>query len=333
MENNDFSFDVLKNSNYKFKNLFGEDFLKGKKFICNNKLDDNGIPVNKKKVMTSFSFSGDLKDIFSLNDKLFGDKYKQAISGNGQEENKIYTLHSSSLLALLFFYNVGKENSIFIDGTEYEKSYFEVKNSVFNTPSNIDVVLVSKDKTKILYLESKFTEYLCNGKAYEISEQYNGVYDKLDYTKLSINKTKAFKSKRKNNKGRNVFNLESKNKPQDQYCTGIKQLISHYIGINNGLYETQAKREGLSSAIKEASCLVLGEIIYSFDGEKEKNYKTLYSELAEQLNEKKDYILQKSNYRDKICVLGSILTYQDLLEENKEFKLADTIKSFYKFHG
>lgn len=72
MENNDFSFDVLKNSNYKFKNLFGEDFLKGKKFICNNKLDDNGIPVNKKKVMTSFSFSGDLKDIFSLNDKLFG---------------------------------------------------------------------------------------------------------------------------------------------------------------------------------------------------------------------------------------------------------------------
>lgn len=334
MENKVFSFNFkkLKESNYKFKDIFGDDFLKEQEFICNNKLDEEGKPVNKKEEMNSFSFAGDLDEIFGLEkNDLYREKYNQAISGDGQEEKKIYTLHSSSLLALLFFYNVTKDNSIFIDGTEYGQSYFEVKNNVFNTPSNIDIVLVSKDNTKILYLESKFTEYLFNGKAYEISKQYEDFYKNLDYNELRIKRTNTFNSKRKNSKGKIVFNLESKNTPQDQYCVGIKQLISHYIGINNGLNETQSERGELSEAIERASSLVLGEIIYSFDCEKEDNYKTLYSEVAKQLNEKKDELLDQTCNRCKISVLPHLLTYQDLLKDNEEFKLAETIKSFYKF--
>ena len=85
------------------------------------------------------------------------------------------------------------------------------------------------------------------------------------------------------------------------------------------------------NAIREASCLVLGEIIYSFGCKKEDNYRTLYSNVANQLNEKKNKILEQTDNRGKIKVLDEILTYQGLLKENTKFKLAETIKSFYKF--
>lgn len=328
-----FNFEDLMNSNYKFKDIFEKDFLKKKEFNCNNKLDGEGKPVNKKGEINSFSFAGDLSVIFELEENdFYREKYNQAISGHGQEERRIKTLHSSSLLAFLFFYNVSCDNPIIIKDVKYVKSFFEVKNKVFTTPSNVDVVLVSEDGKTILYLESKFTEYLNEGKAYEINGEYERFYNEIDFSKLSIKPTEIFKSKRRNCEENCVFNLESKGKPQNQYCVGIKQLISHYIGINNGLNEAQVNREELSNAIKEASCLVLGEIIYSFGCKKEDNYRTLYSNVANQLNEKKNKILEQTDNRGKIKVLDEILTYQGLLKENTKFKLAETIKSFYKFH-
>ena len=43
-----FNFEDLMNSNYKFKDIFEKDFLRKKEFNCNNKLDGEGKPVNKK---------------------------------------------------------------------------------------------------------------------------------------------------------------------------------------------------------------------------------------------------------------------------------------------
>ncbi len=58
---------------------------------------------------------------------MFCSKFVQAISGDGQEANKIMTLHSSSLASLLVFYSVSKNNPIYVmvDGKECHL-YYEV---------------------------------------------------------------------------------------------------------------------------------------------------------------------------------------------------------------
>ena len=97
---------------------------------------------------------------------VFIKKFEMSCSGTGGELKKITTLHSSSLCALLFFFNVdtmplkmrGLENC------EFTQSFFEFKNKVIRYPSNIDVVLLGKNKITnkkvILFLESKFSEYI-----------------------------------------------------------------------------------------------------------------------------------------------------------------------------
>lgn len=98
-----------------------------------------------------------LADLFTIADKdLFRQKFKQSISGNGQELKRIATVHSSSLCALLFFYNVSTENpyTMEIEGGKYIFTYsrFEYQNRVIEgrNPSNIDVVLVGSSRRKFL---------------------------------------------------------------------------------------------------------------------------------------------------------------------------------------
>ena len=119
-----------------------------------------------------------LESIFQMSNKeLFEAKFKQAISGDGQEWKRIATLHSSSLVALLCFYSVtnSKPLTINVDGNDciFTESHFECKNRVGidgkGNPhySNMDVVLIGKtkeNKSVILFLESKFSEYLKNEK-------------------------------------------------------------------------------------------------------------------------------------------------------------------------
>ena len=69
--------------------------------------------------------------------------FKSATGGDGDEKSKILTLHSSSLLAFLCFYDLSN-HPITIDKTEYNEVMFEVKNDVIDAslgkPSNIDVL-------------------------------------------------------------------------------------------------------------------------------------------------------------------------------------------------
>lgn len=100
-----------------------------------------------------------LKYVFGISNPDWGELYRQAVSGSGKEEEKITTLHSSSLLALLCFANITEENPLRIAGTKYTKVWLEVKNRVFDNPSNIDIVL-GNGGSDLLFIESKFTEYL-----------------------------------------------------------------------------------------------------------------------------------------------------------------------------
>lgn len=125
-----------------------------------------------------------LVNIFGLRlDKRLENLFASATSGDGNELSRILTLHSSSLLAFLCFSHINKDCPIKICDTEYVEVLFEVKNDVIDPslgkPSNIDVVLLNEDRSEILFLESKFTEYLNGGRAYLSPERYEKFFNHL----------------------------------------------------------------------------------------------------------------------------------------------------------
>lgn len=260
-----------------------------------------------------------LKDIFSITDELFEWKYCMAISGDGQEYRRISTLHSSSLVALLCFYSLSKDHPLTmeIDGqnVEFYKSLFEQKNPIDKEGqhnSNMDVVLVGRndaEESVILFLESKFSEYLTHGKYDKISFVYDDIYRALVADGQPIDGLEIVPRA-------DTWSISaSKGKPQ-QYCQGIKQLISHYLGIQNGFIEDKGK---------EYDHIYLAEMLFKFPEGVDKGHKSydsyvgLYKQLARKLN--------SINSVPKFKMLESSLTYQDLL---RNFRLDDKVREFYK---
>ena len=134
-----------------------------------------------------------IKNVFRIKDSSFDSKYYQAISGDGQEYRRISILQSSSLVALLCFYKISPNHPLKIKIEEnhnciFTHSIFEYKNPIQkddpNHCSNIDIVLVGKEcdapkKSVILFLESKFSEYLSGGKEKGISPVYDDIYNQI----------------------------------------------------------------------------------------------------------------------------------------------------------
>ncbi len=260
-----------------------------------------------------------LKEIFGIKNELFEGKYCMAISGDGQEYRRISTLHSSSLVALLCFYSLSKDSPLTmeIDGgkVEFYKSLFEQKNSIDKEGqhnSNMDLVLIGendKGESVILFFESKFSEYLTRGKYDKISNVYDDIYNALIADKQPIDgiEIKA---------GIDGWSISApKGKPQ-QYCQGIKQMISHYLGIQNGFIKDQGK---------EYDYIYLGEILYKFPEDVDKGHKSynsyvgLYNQLACKLN--------SLNAEPNFKMLESSFTYQDLM---CNFKLDQKVRDFYQ---
>ena len=267
----------------------------------------------------------DLACIFGLESKVFAEKYLQAISGDGQEASRIRTLHSSSLLSLLCFYGVSDNRplSINLDGRKirFTSSAFEVKNPVgvdetgLEHMSNMDVVLKGSDiqsgKKVLLFLESKFSEYLTWGKYSDIS---NYVYRPI-YTQLS---EKGYLEQMGLNyedcpDNLAYADLAATTGKTDHYAGGIKQMVSHFIGVTN-----------VADFERYKNCeIYLGEILYRFPesvdpkGIKFKDYARLYGILSEGLN-----AIPESKFK----VLVQCLTYQDVFED---YDLEESVRLFY----
>ncbi len=162
-------------------------------------LIDGYMPVNHKKMFRNGSGS-------ELDDKVTPAKAK--------------AIDSSSMLAYNFFRHIGKECPVEIEGIKYNKAYFEVQLRTLNTrgnPANMDVVLVSEDNKTVLFIESKFLEYL-ESSSEELSPSYttNDAFYYVDSEKDSLLKmAQGFTNKR------------------GHYNYGIKQNICHLIGISN----------------------------------------------------------------------------------------------------
>ena len=282
--------------------------------------------VSKKSLRIKYVDKGlDLACIFGLNPKVFAYKYQQAISGDGQEARRIRTLHSSSLLCLLCFYGVSEERPLRLnlEGRQitFTSSQFEVKNPVGTDEtgkehhSNMDVVLTGKDaqtgKEVILFLESKFSEYLTWGKYSGISNQvYQKTYDQL--FNAGVLERMGLKYEECPDKP-GYSDLASVKGKTLHYAGGIKQMVSHYLGVKNAA-------EG---KLYEGYDIYLGEILFKFpdsieDAQRKFNdYDRLYMTLAEGLNQLSE---------DKFKVIDQCLTYQDVF---KDYALEKSVWSFY----
>lgn len=314
-------------------------------YLWANKNFDFGIVLTGKNSKSyEFEFAG--KDLMSYigeslannfgikkEKELFKEKFKMACSGTGDEIKKITTLHSSSLCALLFFFNVTESHHIEIPGLDnyiFTDSYFEFKNKVIGFPSNVDIVLLGRnEETKenvILFLESKFSEYIIRvtkaNKGYEVGKSY---FDKDCFSKPiydALIKADFFELEEGPK-----FYLKAKS---EKYIEGIKQIVSHYYGIrnfiNDDFYEKDNPcREKIEN--HSAKEILLGEVLFDNFGNdiKEhylKPYEEDYCKLAKIINEQPKELNGK-----KFKVLENTLHYSDL----EEICLADypIIRDFY----
>ena len=319
--------DLKKSENIVYKEFFYNNDFSGtiEKTIWRGKTSDN-----------SFSFSVEngnkcetLIKIFGLNNpELFRKKYNQAINGDGQEEKRINVLHSSSLAALLFFYAIDEQHplSMKIEGVCYtfSKSYFEVKTIVCGPhKSNMDVVLEGTDekgKNVLFFLESKFSEYLNSGKYTGISaEVYKATYKKLGlFNQKTLSPIYAKETQDKD--GKPIIELSSSR--NYHYCGGIKQMISHYMGVCNYAKKGDVALEDSSLCDKNADIILLGEVLFKFDNKVDINsrsyiYAKDYNNLAKTIN--------KGNKVSKLRMLEDVLYYQDM----NNLALEEKVKKFY----
>ncbi len=318
-------------------------------------IDNNKISVN------SYSFydknGNDTKDstrltlekVFDINDTdQFKVKYDMAVSGSGNEYKRITTLHSSSLCALMFFYNVTDNNPLNIPlntinnkgrNVKFTESYFEYQSKVLDNPSNMDVVLVGEDTDShekiVFFLESKFSEYYIGaGKKLNVPRKYlwdcpaTGIYNKL------LN-AEGFKEGESTQDG--YFALES---DVSCYLEGVKQIISHYCGAVNDLEKdlipNQGKyRDKVSGYIREPETkLVLGEIIFDerikeFEIRSKTNpyneYKKKYRLVAEIISED----IRERGLDGRFEILNDVLDYSMIAKSG--LRIEPNIRKFYGF--
>ncbi len=280
-----------------------------------------------KKSEWSMSFDGYcLKDIFQIHDPSFCAKFLQAVSGDGQEGEKITTLHSSSLASLMFFFGVSEKSPLYfpVGGKvmKFTRSEFEVKNEVSpgtGNYSNIDVALYGKDY--VLLLESKFSEYLYpNSEEIKEVDYYTTIYGRLE-SSLKVVQVGLTRNK----KGKRVL---AKTGKTSVYCEGLKQMVSHYLGVRTEIEQRKADYVGKK--------VYLGEILFDFGdkvpgaSQKLQSYSRAYSSLREGLQA----------CADEDCggqlQIAPITTYQEVIgmKENMNYleRMPERIREYYWYN-
>ena len=255
-----------------------------------------------------------IKEVFGITNRSFEEKFNQAINGAGQEWRELNVFHSSSLLALLCFYNVSNDNplSVKIEGKtcKFTTSEFEVSNTIGknisgkNYSSHIDVKLTGEceGKSVSLYLESKFSEYVNQrGKtSFSYTDDYNNIYSKLQGKIEDLDIIIGCDE---------ITLVQNNNKRPARYWQGIKQMISHYLGMKN---------------CKDKSELIyLGEILYDFRPYIPNDFFGDYEDIHKQLVDALELIeIEPQSFK----VGKNILTYQSVF---KNYNLDERVRELY----
>lgn len=274
----------------------------------------------------------------------FEQAFRIVTNGVGNEMAKINSVISSSLLSLLVFYKLFNNESdeislhLKLNNRDYifTQALFEVRNKVIGYPSCVDVVLKATDGT-LLFLESKFTEYIdeiATSKSYGVGycPLYKQLVDCLNDADLAVET--------------NEKNLILTSNSGKRYIEGIKQSISHLIGLVQG--PQQSKDETYEDFYKEylslyrsSPRLIYGTILFdpshilpeaatAFN-----DYRNLYENAIGNngvriVSEIKTQF--KSKYNPVIEVLRTPFTYQRMLNDNLTYKekIPDRILKFYR---
>ena len=262
-----------------------------------------------------------LQRIFGVNEtarKLFD----VATSGDDHEKPRILTLHSSALLAFLCFNDVAN-HPIKIKGTVYDEVMFEVRNGVItaSNPSYVDVLLMGENRKKLLFLESKFTEYLAGGKTVMSARRYKEFYDELaerctlDFYNKETEPVKKIRL--------------STGKKTTDYLHGIKQAFSHLLGIATGPARKQAAGNEAynSSLLDNADEIKFASIVFNCDNGRFKQYYELYKKVFENSDAIKEAIRKVVNKRERnVIIIPELLQYQKVF---RNYDLPDKVREFY----
>ncbi|MDE6575752.1 MAG: hypothetical protein K2L84_10550 [Muribaculaceae bacterium] len=284
-----------------------------------------------------------IKKLYSLeNAENFNRAFDEVTQGPGKELRRITTLHSSSLLGLLVFYDVSENNPAIINGVKYTRTFFEVKNKAFASASSVDVVLVSQDKANILFLELKFTEFLNTCPYYWLKKDYHELYNKI--SKLLNNagilvsemKERQHRHRNKSVTSSHEFKIEDASQSR-RYFHGIKQMISHLISVMQSPATNYIELRKLIDAAPKPHIL-LGTMLYKHSGtflHEFEDYYRLYKEIfaQENINQIVNSIRGCSNIvaEYEVELLPIPLTYQnDLKGECGDFHINEQVRNFYK---
>ena len=281
----------------------------------------------------------DGEDVFGTIQRIFGIRksarglFEAATSGDGNEKSRILTLHSSSLLAFLCFNDVAN-HPITIDGIVYDEVMFEVKNDVIDAslgkPSNIDVLLMGENRKKLLFLESKFTEYLSGGKVTLSPHRYKEFYSMLTEKNNFRFSAGYLPVNSKTDKSQKTQYALYKGKKTSEYLEGIKQAFSHLLGIATSPAKKQTKgnEDYTRSLLENADEIKFASIVFNCDNDKFKKYDDLYKSVFENSDVIKETIkevLPKSEI--KLTIVPHLLQYQEVFQANF---LHEKVREFYR---
>ncbi|MBJ2183496.1 MAG: hypothetical protein JFR38_03180 [Muribaculaceae bacterium] len=310
-------------------------------------LTDSGIPLLFPKDYISEHYRL-LFDIPEEEKEIFHNAFRTVSEGVGNEIAKINSVASSSLLCLLAFYRLTQDGNDYVlkipnipalEGLSFTKCFFEIRNKVIGKPSCVDIVLVDTNKGVLLFLESKLSEYLETSHKEEYGKSYIPLY--MEETINGILKNYDIFA-RQNQRGELEL-LFGESSSDKAYIEGIKQSISHLIGIYQGPQDQKTDSYDPKNYMywfERAQKIYYGTIIYSPMSEPNK-YIELYegiigangSEIMNAIKRcKKDGVKNafKEYANRKIEVLSEVLTYQSLFSiyENSRL-LTPTVKMFY----
>ena len=280
-------------------------------------------------------------------EKMFGLKnikcklYDSVINGEGNEKDKINSIYSSSLQSLVVFHSVDKNHpiKITIDNKEltFTNVYFEQKNKVIGYPSSVDVVLTNKDS--VLFIESKLFEIIRNstdskelpkvvGVSY-LSKRESSYFNVFGFDKDELKSTGIHSDKYPiEDKTLNKDDSESITQIEGNtfvYPEGIKQVLSHIIGITNfakGNYHDGCIRELKEKKFKKFYFIELYNKLPGFDLEGEDKIEEILNQFERHVKKVFEVV------KDKVNVVCDIKTYQDIYLENKEL-FNDIVVKYY----
>lgn len=289
-------------------------------------------------------------DLFGISQpRKFKEAFKIVTGGVGSEDTKINSLVSSSLLSLLTFYSLfeyqfGKSDcKIDIDDIgQFDSCLFEVRNQVIKFPSCVDILL--KNKTQCLFWESKFNEPLRDiTDRLELGIGYKDLYLNSDIKEI-LNSNGIFVVH--NSKKLYLQTYENKGKPKEppkKYLYGIKQAISHLIGLVRGpqIYKKYFPEypKGYYSGWDEDTKLYFGTILYHVPGMNDvKEYMNLYKAIFYDNEEVikgaifewvEDKFKSTFTQKEKIKIIPT-LTYQEIFKKDKNDFLDERVAQFYE---